>query len=175
MGTGIQAYAAGINRHHQQAQAHASRAIEHAIEAGKLLLQAKAQLPHGQFLSWLEANCQVSARQAQRYMRAAQGRPLGRRKNDTVSHMPKPVKELRILDVLRSGQSLNRFEATKLGDSCLNSTIAKLRAKGEPILSRWERIPGRFSDEVRCLRYYYEGTAQRTPQLDLIEAPEDRG
>lgn len=167
MTTEIQTYAADINRHHQQAQAHASQAIEHAIEAGRLLLQAKEQLPHGQFLPWLEANCQVSARQAQRYMRAAQGKSLA--KNDTVSYLPKPVKELRILDVLRSGQSLNRFEAAKLGDSCLNSTIAKLRAKGEPILSRWERIPGRFSDEVRCLRYYYGGMAQRTPQLDLIE------
>ncbi len=167
MSMDIQTYAADINHHHQQAQQHAAKAIDHAIEAGKLLLKVKAELPHGQFLAWLEANIAVSARQARRYMQAAQGKPLI--KTDTVSNLPKPVKELRILDVLRSGQSLNRFEAAKLGDSCLNSTIAKLRAKGEPILSRWERVPGRFSDEVRCLRYFYGGTAQRTPQLDLIE------
>ena len=46
----------------------------HAIKAGKLLLQAKAQLPHGQFLPWLESNCWGSARQAQRYMRAAKSK-----------------------------------------------------------------------------------------------------
>lgn len=89
--------AAEINRHHGLAVARAGEAIQHVIAAGKLLLEVKAALPHGQFGEWMEANLQVSARQAQRYMAAAQGkaipsRALGNqdRKNDTVSYLPRP-------------------------------------------------------------------------------------
>lgn len=36
-----------------------------------MLAQVKASVPHGQWLSWLSANSEVSERQAQRYMRLA--------------------------------------------------------------------------------------------------------
>lgn len=92
MTTSIQAYANEINQHHAQAQHHAGKAIDHAKAAGEVLLKAKAQLEHGQFLAWLAANCEVSPRQAQRYMGVAQGKPLPIRaiKNDTVSHLAAP-------------------------------------------------------------------------------------
>jgi hypothetical protein len=87
--------AAEINRHHQLACAKADEAVGHAVEAGKLLLQVKSALRHGQFLTWLEANVTVTARQAQRYIAAAQGRPTAIRalgsKSDTVSHLVKEV------------------------------------------------------------------------------------
>ena len=68
--------ASQINELHALAQSHAEEAIDSACRAGELLLQVKAELAHGEFLTWLELNCSVSARQAQRYMRAAQGKPL---------------------------------------------------------------------------------------------------
>ena len=80
-----------INSHAEQATAKANEAIHHAIEAGKLLLEVKASLPHGQFGEWLETNVKISARQAQRYMAAAEGKPVPIRslssKYDTVSHL----------------------------------------------------------------------------------------
>jgi len=54
--------------------------ILRARTAGELLLRVKAELPHSEFLPWWAENCEVSERQAQRYMRAAQGRPLPLRK-----------------------------------------------------------------------------------------------
>jgi len=39
------------------------------------------------------------------------------------------TKILRILETLRSGRSLNRFDAEILGDHALNSTIARLRVR----------------------------------------------
>lgn len=69
------AIGAEINKHHALAQRAAGEAVEHAREAGKLLLQMKAGMEHGQWLPWLAANVSVSERQARRYMRAAQGRP----------------------------------------------------------------------------------------------------
>ena len=52
-----------INDHHSLAVKQATSALEHARQAGELLTQAKALLPHGQWLPWLESNCEVSARQ----------------------------------------------------------------------------------------------------------------
>ena len=80
-----------INSHAEQATAKANEAMHHAIEAGKLLLEVKASLAHGQFGEWLETNVKVSPRQAQRYMAAAEGKPVPIRslssKYDTVSHL----------------------------------------------------------------------------------------
>lgn len=84
------AIASEINSHAEQATAKANEAMHHAVEAGKLLLEVKASLPHGQFGEWLETNVKVSPRQAQRYMAAAEGKPVPIRslssKYDTVSH-----------------------------------------------------------------------------------------
>jgi len=80
-----------INRLHSIALENAERAIDSAKLAGLLLLEVKSKLPHGEFLPWLECNGAVSARQAQRYMRAALGKPIPVRaiiKNDTVSDLP---------------------------------------------------------------------------------------
>jgi Protein of unknown function (DUF3102) len=64
--------AAAINDEHVAAESAAAEAIHRARHAGELLLQAKAQLQHGQWLPWLTANCTVGARQAQRYIRLTQ-------------------------------------------------------------------------------------------------------
>lgn len=52
------------------------RAVEDSLtfarELGDLLIQAKARASHGEWLPWLEKNCTVGARQAQRYMRIAE-------------------------------------------------------------------------------------------------------
>jgi hypothetical protein len=83
-----------INQHHEIAIARADEAIHHASQAGKLLLEVKAALPHGQFLAWVQQHVRVSVRQAQRYMAVAEGKPAPIRalgsKSDTVSHLPKP-------------------------------------------------------------------------------------
>ena len=93
-------WAADINAAHADAVKHATSAIGYAKTAGELLLKVKQKLPHGEFGSWLEANCSVSERQAQRYMSAAQGKPVQLReivKTDTVSDLtvvaPKPTQK----------------------------------------------------------------------------------
>ncbi len=50
-------------------------ALEHAKHAGELLIEAKLQLQHGEWLPWLEANCHLSVRMAQMYMRIAREWP----------------------------------------------------------------------------------------------------
>ena len=48
--------------------------LRHAITAGELLIVAKAQVPHGQWLSWLREHCAISERTEQFYMRVAKNR-----------------------------------------------------------------------------------------------------
>ncbi len=71
----LAAIAADIGEQHRLAQTSAAKAIEHACRAGALLLRVKAELPHGGFLQWLEANVSFAPRTAQRYMNAAAPRP----------------------------------------------------------------------------------------------------
>jgi len=64
--------AEAINREHAEAVQAVRQTLTHAIRAGELLLAAKAQIEHGGFLPWLQANCQFSDRTARAYMRLAE-------------------------------------------------------------------------------------------------------
>ncbi len=65
--------AARIAAAHVGVEAAASRAAEHAIEAGTALLEAKGLLKQGEWLPWLRQNCGISERSAQLYMRIVRG------------------------------------------------------------------------------------------------------
>jgi len=86
---GLAALAAQINEKHLSAQQKAVAAVEDAVEAGRLLLQAKAQLRHGAWLPWLQAHCTLTVRQSQSYMRLANVVPkLDQTKYARVAHLP---------------------------------------------------------------------------------------
>jgi hypothetical protein len=67
------------------------KGVEHAMAAGDLLLEAKAQLKaqlgHGQWLPWLTERCELSVRSAQLYMRLARNRSEIEGKYATVAHL----------------------------------------------------------------------------------------
>ncbi len=50
-------------------------------------------------------------------------------------------------------RSLNRFEAERIGDHCLHSTIAELRKGGHNIYGQWEVVETRFKP-TRVMRYF---------------------
>jgi hypothetical protein len=78
--------AARISVEHEAATGAVKRGLQHAISAGDLLLEAKAQLKHGQWLPWLES-CGLSERTAQRYIRLARNREAIEAKSDNVSDL----------------------------------------------------------------------------------------
>jgi hypothetical protein len=79
--------AARIQTWHQAVEAALKDSVHHAIEAGDLLIEAKAQLKHGQWRAWLHEHCKVTERTAQRYMRLARNRLAIEAKYDTVSDL----------------------------------------------------------------------------------------
>jgi hypothetical protein len=63
--------AADIRALHAGIRRSAEQAARDTIEAGKLLIEAKGGLAHGEWESWLRQNCDLSARTARRYMTIA--------------------------------------------------------------------------------------------------------
>jgi hypothetical protein len=76
-----------INEKHNEAEQALMSGFAHAIAAGELLLEAKATVPHGEWLSWLAKNCAVAARTAQLYMKVAQGRKQLEAKNASLADL----------------------------------------------------------------------------------------
>jgi hypothetical protein len=64
-----------INEHHRQAEAAIRSGLEHALEAGRLLIEAKDQCQHGKWGSWLADNFEGSQRTARAYMQVAKRWP----------------------------------------------------------------------------------------------------
>jgi hypothetical protein len=60
-----------IHAEHEASVAALRRGVEHAVAAGHLLLEAKAQLKHGEWLPWLREHCRVPVRTCQLYMDVA--------------------------------------------------------------------------------------------------------
>jgi hypothetical protein len=61
----------------------------------------------------------------------------------------------RILTVLASGRSLNRFEAERLGDHCLHSTVSSIERRfGVQIDRAEETVPGWEGHTTRVMRYH---------------------
>jgi hypothetical protein len=63
--------AARIQAAHEAAQSAMRSAVIHAVEAGRLLMEAKKLVRHGNWTGWLKQNCEFSERTAQGYIRLA--------------------------------------------------------------------------------------------------------
>ena len=70
-----------INAEHAQAEAALRDGLRHAVEAGRLLLEARAAVAHGEWLPWLESNFDGSARTARAYMLVATRLPRLEKQN----------------------------------------------------------------------------------------------
>ena len=70
------ALAAAVRTAHAGVMLAATNLIEHMLAAGDALIAAKATVGRGNWLSWLREECDLSERQAQKYMTIARGRAV---------------------------------------------------------------------------------------------------
>lgn len=82
-------------------------------------------------------------------------------------HRNRPeTKWQRILRVFLEGRSLHRFEAERLGDHVLHSTVARLQSRGVTILRHEETVTGYAGYPTRVMRYWLDpGSRQRAAEL----------
>lgn len=66
--------AARIRNAHRDVGNSLTYSVERAFDAGNLLIEAKSQLKHGEWLPWLRDHVEISERTARRYMRVASHR-----------------------------------------------------------------------------------------------------
>jgi hypothetical protein len=96
----LDALAVKIGREVEAAEADFVSAVKHAIRAGELLIEAKAQMKHGKWLDWVNSvGLCMSARTAQRYMAVA-------RNASRVSHTESINAALEVLAEPRDGGPL---------------------------------------------------------------------
>lgn len=84
----LDALAAAINADHDAVEQMARSTLDRARAAGDKLLQAKAQVAHGQWLPWLAEHCpRMSERTAQAYMKLAREWEVLMLKNADSAHL----------------------------------------------------------------------------------------
>jgi hypothetical protein len=112
--------AARIRAEHDATAIAMQRGVDHAMAAGDLLIEAKAQLKHGQWLPWLRDHCAMSERTAQLYMRLAKNRA----------------------EIEANPQ--------RAADLSLRGAVAQLapESEGEPILQRLAMADGELRDAI---------------------------
>jgi hypothetical protein len=77
-----------INAAHEACIQAAQDAVEKAIEVGRLLIEAKAKVQHGEWAEWVAGNCSFGLRQCQNYMRVFMQREvIDEQKRNGVSHL----------------------------------------------------------------------------------------
>jgi hypothetical protein len=76
-----------INAEHRAVAGALKSALAHAIAAGELLWQAREQLPHGEWLPWLKANCSIPERTVRHYLRLTKSREALTDENGNVADL----------------------------------------------------------------------------------------
>lgn len=127
-----------INEHHHAAEASMRSGLEHALEAGRLLIEAKRQCAYGTWGAWIGANCEFSERTAQAYMRLSRRWPELEGKAQRVADLSfrramravaSNTQKIAALPERRRQAVLDAWEE----HDCANAHQAVYRAGAEPI------------------------------------------
>lgn len=79
-----------------------------------------------------------------------------------------PLKWQRVLCSLMT-ESLNRFDAEKLYDHCLHSTVCKIRDMGIRVDRQWESVPCRGGrNTTRVKRYWVEREGENLKRAQAL-------
>jgi hypothetical protein len=130
--------AARIKAEHKASSESLRDSVAHATACGKLLIEAKAQLGHGQWLPWLRTHCGMSARTAQIYMQLAKLDPNAQR----VADLPlrRAVLHLRRLDrreqvAARREQARVQWAEKQRHDAIKNAALDAVYDQLDPLVN----------------------------------------
>ncbi len=160
---------ADINAAHRACEQAARSTLEHAYRTGELLIEAKATLRHGEWLPWLEANCEVSDRQARTYMRLARELPKSEVGSDL--SLKGALRAIEAPEPERQAEGEER--AQRLGE--LEEGIERAIEVGEALLAIRDRRL--YRESHRTFEDYCHGVVglERANQLiDLAQAARGR-
>jgi hypothetical protein len=125
----LDSLALGIKQETTAADQAVESALAHYIRAGELLIEAKEQVGHGGWSSWLEANFEFSERHARRYMKVAANRTR-------VSDLGSMREALQLL----SPPACPPFDFRQEMTNDLNALIMKVVTSSRPEVDEWVRV-----------------------------------
>lgn len=137
-----EALTAAIRQEHEAASTAARSALGHALEAGRLLAEAKRKIPHGSWESYVKDSCSIAPRTARLYQRLHRNRArLGNRQH---------VAEL---NVRQAARLLERPKA-KAETACDDPTkaeywAARINAAWAAAIDGMESDVGRIAESLR--------------------------
>lgn len=79
-----------------------------------------------------------------------------------------PNKICRVLAYLITGNSLNRFEAERIGEHCLHTTISRLsNHHGLNFMRQAEAVPNNWGSPCRVVRYWLSESERKRAKVLL--------
>lgn len=143
----LDALAAEANRCHRECKAAARTALARAVDAGRALIVAKAQVPHGAWGVWLVRNFEGSDRIAQDYMKLARNPRRVAEMDAAGISLRGALQELRPRTELCAGQllpeaaqSMEATTAARIAD-WMNALVTTTRSGGHMAFSNAGRHP----------------------------------
>ena len=115
----------------ERIRARIRRTTEDWIETGRDLIQVKDTLKHGEFITWISAEFDMTSRTAQRYMQVAK---WAEGKNDIVSHLP-----LTTIHLLATKTTPEEIKAKVISDIGAGKPIDMHDVKSRVKMARTER------------------------------------
>jgi hypothetical protein len=157
--------------------------IDHAMNAGDLLIEAKALLKHGQWLPWLDKHCLMSQRTAQLYMRLAKARPEVEAQKRNVAYLPvreavallaAPAAKTEDVEPSSNKQAkMQVLDATPDEPKSADEWEAEVMAEGVRLADNMRRANANFvnvfADKCRELREFAERLEQNEQQFTEAE------
>ena len=146
--------AARIRSYHAATVAALNTSVIHAMAAGDLLIEAKAKVPHGQWLPWLAENCIISERTAQLYTKLAKNRATIEKAmaNPQSAVADLTLNEAAALCVLagRLGKLIEFAKRTEASGD-LEELVSLCVAEGIPVIhdENYDAFAGRSDAEIR--------------------------
>jgi hypothetical protein len=169
--------AANIKDHVAAAEWATRRGLKHALAAGALLIEAKDLVAHGEWLPWLHANCRVSARQAQTFMRLARNRhKLDTLKSAATAYLTVAAAEALVGRPRREQPRGLPGQMDLLGGPEVTGPAAKSErptCKSEPPSPKSERAISPLSDRDRVHRLIHDLQGMRTAAIRCSGATTD--
>lgn len=121
----VQAMADDVPAELEAAEGSMRTGLAHAVKAGRMLIEAKADLPHGMFQHWLAKHVRLHPEVAQNYMRLARELPkLPSAKVNPVSHL-----SLRdaLAEIAKTHQAAAKLPDETLGRALKHATTQPIK------------------------------------------------
>lgn len=159
--TGLNQLASQINVEHVACERALKDGLRHAVQAGKLLIEAKKQCEHGKWLPWIKDKCEFSPRTAQGYMRVA-NKLLEEGNAQRVAHLS----YRQVMVELGDSAASNDFEADLevLKSICAAARLAFETDNLPVLISLCEY----FEDACKNWKAYFEEAIEEIEQCDDV-------